>query len=202
VTVTGSTHFNGPLWSWDLVPSGREETMSNTTRLAAILFTFTLCVAATGRADVIFPAPTDCPPGSVGDSHHGGPHCAADLCTDDPARCAAGGAACQEHGLCTDEQQGASRGGPFTFKVVVGTCDPEGQCAKGKCEKLKVCVPPTEPKAVELPAEPVTPAGDETTGTEEEVERPGCHLGQTGGDKTGIVVLMVLVAGGLFLRRR
>jgi len=192
--------------------------MRPTASLAAVLFTFTLYAPAIARADVIFPAPAVCPPGSVGDTHHGGPHCAPDVCTDDPARCATSGAACQEHGLCTEERQGASGGGPFTFKVVVGTCDPEGQCAQGKCEKLKVCMPPapaagdpgpagegeapTERKAEEPPVEPAAPAGDTTTHPEEEVEQRGCHLGRTGGGVTGVVALVLLAASGLILRRR
>lgn len=181
--------------------------------LGVILAAGLIGTTMAARADVVFPAPTDCPPGSFGDTHHGGPHCSADLCTEEPARCAANGATCQDHGLCTEQRQGASRGGPFTFTVVVGVCDPEGKCAQGKCEKLKVCVPAAAGSgegeqategAVEAPTpEPVEEAAAEAAAeAEDEVERKGCQVGPAGPMGVGAAVLFALAAVGMGRRRQ
>ncbi len=183
--------------------------------LGIVLVVGMLGWATTARADVVFPAPTDCPPGSVGDTHHGGPHCAADLCAEEPGRCAATGATCQEHGLCTQQQQGASRGGPFTFKVVLGVCDPEGNCAQGACEKLKVCVPAAggpgageaaeEVEEVEAPTQEAVEAptaAPEVTEAVDEVERKGCQLDAAGSVGVGSSMLIALALVGIIRRRR
>ncbi len=184
---------------------------------AALLLTGALFVASSARADIVFPAPTDCPPGSVGATHHGGPHCAADLCADEPGRCAASGGNCQEHGLCTEQRQGASRGGPFTYAAVVGVCDPGGNCAQGKCEKLKVCVPaagegepaggagaPAEDEAPAKPADeaPAKPADESAGEPSGEGDSPGCHLGGGTRGVAGALWLALVAVAGVAARRR
>jgi hypothetical protein len=98
-------------------------------------------------ADVVPPAPTSCPEGSVGSTCHGGPHCAALNCQTD-ADCL-GGAVCREIAACTGSTICGGRIAPGQDAIVYGrdtieaACPASATCPSGApCQQIRVCVPP------------------------------------------------------------
>jgi len=99
------------------------------------------------RADVVRPPPTECPPGAIGETSHGGPHCVAYVCE----RGCKAGTSCQSMGLCIEKRHGGSIDGPFEFEAVAGVCAAGGKCERGTCVTLKVCAPSKPAPAPAMP---------------------------------------------------
>jgi MYXO-CTERM domain-containing protein len=91
------------------------------------------------RADALMPPPEDCPPGTYGDSNHGGPYCAAWHCGGDAGACS-NDATCEPRQLCIAERTGMTMIGTFTYLAVAGVCPSSGSCTEGTCQTLDVCV--------------------------------------------------------------
>lgn len=104
------------------------------------LFALTFLAARPARADIVPEPPSDCVDGSAGETCHGGPYCALDLCTTD-ADCD-GGKVCQDHNLCTSTIDCGGGSGPAPTTLVTGDCA-EGCPAGSVCGVQKVCVTPS-----------------------------------------------------------
>lgn len=110
--------------------------------------TFLLLLSALALADVVDEPPTDCPPGSRGESAHSGSWCEADEC-EATSECPEG-QVCRELSLCVDtyEQEcgGMTTPGepPCTFTVheAVGTCEEGEACERGVCQTAMRCAEP------------------------------------------------------------
>ena len=143
----------------------------------ATAFVLALC-GADARADVIMPAPDDCPEGTEGSSSHCGPKCvrvACDLneaCGDD--------ATCGELSLCVEARSCWTNGGQYEDTTIVGTCSEGSPCAAGTCEAVTTCIPTD------------APGTDET-----QVIEQGCGCSAPGRSPHGAVLLAAgLVALG------
>jgi MYXO-CTERM domain-containing protein len=155
-----------------------------------------LCGAAS--ADVIGPPPARCPSGSVPASSHIGPFCHPPRCTGS-SRCEVVvglfgqklSGTCEERKLCvvTVTQQGGWASG-HKVETVVDACD-AGTCAKGTCERLRVCVADVgrpSPKPI-VPASAPVASGRKGC---------GCSVGAPADSGAAVIVLLL----GVLLRRR
>ncbi len=89
-------------------------------------------------ADAIEPEKEGCPPGTGGDSCHGGQFCY-------PLRCKGGckdGKTCVERRLCMSQIDcvGGWDTTPDPHDSVTGTCEKSSKCKQGTCKKVRVCV--------------------------------------------------------------
>ncbi|MEZ4299450.1 MAG: hypothetical protein R3B70_31150 [Polyangiaceae bacterium] len=105
-----------------------------------------LVSAGAARADVVGPPADNCPDGAVGQTCHGGPYCAPDICAANE-ECSEG-EVCADTELCTGTIDCGGGGGPSPTTSVTGTC--AAGCAAGStCTTQKVCVPdPSKPDEV------------------------------------------------------
>jgi hypothetical protein len=119
-------------------------------------------------ADDIDGPPDDCPPGSVGDSDHGGSYCKPVQCADDSA--CAPGFECGDADLCAAlaTVSGGRMGRSWQRIEVYGTCGGDRRCERGECDTVRVCIPRNSAPPVETPMQE-PPAG---TPMETPAERP------------------------------
>ncbi len=119
-------------------------------------------------SDEVPPPPTNCPPGSRGDSDHLGTLCAPTNCQY-AAQCKKG-EVCREQALCvrTDEHEHhRQRGHKFKRTVVTGVCTPGPKACKAPavCDKIKRCVAKTvATKATSVPPRS-KPTGSKPSGS-------------------------------------
>jgi MYXO-CTERM domain-containing protein len=142
--------------------------------------------AASAQADVVRPPPQDCPVGSIGQTGHGGPYCAAARCSAS-APCRTG--VCQQTKLCLlmRTMGGGRRIEPRPpVETVTGSCAGNKKCSVGKCESVRVCVP----KATRARQGELTLAGC------------GCTVGQAGVVGCPLLLGALVVVLALVRRRR
>jgi hypothetical protein len=113
--------------------------------MRSFLLVFALLFVSPALADDVPPPPTDCPPGTTGDTGHEGPHCIPLNCSAD-ADCK-DGKVCQELPLCIEEQMltpGRSRT-PNKYTFAYEACAIGGKCSNSAaiCTAGKRCVAPT-----------------------------------------------------------
>jgi hypothetical protein len=169
--------------------------------------------ASSARADAVPPPPTDCPPGKVGTTSHGGAHCV----DAPPKNCPPGwrgvaggncmvavcgadnqcdpGQVCRDQSLCMAEETEYYRGPPpehpHVFDVPVGICVEHAVC-NARCKPGKVCLRPGD-----------TPSGTLNDTTARAPRGCGGCATLGGGAPYGLLVLgAVGVLAGLARRRR
>jgi hypothetical protein len=86
------------------------------------LVAIVLCTSTEARGDVVMPPPTNCPPGEVGVTSHGGPRCMKEA----PRDCPVGW-----NGIL---------GGMCTLRP----CTQDSECGDGQCAEHSVCLEPFE----------------------------------------------------------
>jgi hypothetical protein len=90
-------------------------------------------------ADMVEPAPTDCPLGTRATISHAGPHCAPASC--DQAHQCPKGETCAVERLCVVERNFVNMTGRGTVMAVKGPCQND-QCVEGTCRSERVCTSP------------------------------------------------------------
>ncbi len=157
---------------------------------------------APARADVLSPAPEDCPRGSRGEDCHGPPRCAPWTCTDD-GDCTAD-MRCQSLELCIDRVNCAGREMIYVDRVV-SACGEGSSCTEGTCQTRRVCV---ASETVEEDASVGNDAGggdDATPDGDVEVRTWGCGgCRLSGSNRAGGALLLALIPALIIfsLRRR
>lgn len=192
-------------------------------RMRALLISLVLLSGSVAAADRIpaQPLPTNCPPGSVADIDHGGPHCGVTPCTSEDDCYEPNNACSPPLAVCVVTQEFRTysrRAHPRAHAT--GTCGADDACAEGDCRRGRFCVapgstaatvtpatmeasdePPPEPTSAEEPTdEPASmsaePASATTMATQTDaVDEGGCAAS---GRPTGAAALVGLV----LLRRR
>lgn len=134
------------------LPNQEANTMRTSLHVVAALgpLVVSLSLAAGARADVVGPAPTSCPAGSVGDACHGSSYCRPTPCVSD-GDCT-GGLVCREQGLCLGSVGCVGRLEPDSAPPpprdsATRTCSAGEACGGASCDVARRCVPA-----------PVTPA--------------------------------------------
>ena len=127
--------------------------------LLLLVLLLLVLLAPEAQADVVPPAPEDCPPGSVGSTDHYGPHCRPSICRSDED--CKDGQRCRELALCVFEKTYEHWRGNTHRREVRGSCAQGEACPEeSSCETAKRCVPagdvPPEPSA-SSPASPASP---------------------------------------------
>ena len=107
---------------------------------ATVAAVATLLCAPTARADVVSPAPNNCPSWTSPGTCHGGPHCRIKQCVDS-STCGSG-EACQEHKVCVLKIDCSGHNPtPSWVSTAKGTCGAGGSCDQGgTCSTVKICV--------------------------------------------------------------
>jgi MYXO-CTERM domain-containing protein len=135
-------------------------------------------------ADRVPPAPEVCPPGSIGDTGHEGPHCVPLDCTAD-SDCK-DGKVCQEQPLCIEEKMLAPGDDPVKRKYlfVYEACTAGAKCSEAgaSCLTGKRCV---SPKAA--PQTPTKPPASNPTQTPS--KKSGCAVSVAESGTSGLVLL-------------
>jgi MYXO-CTERM domain-containing protein len=158
-------------------------------------------LASPAMADRIQGPPTDCPPGTRGESDHRGPYCTPIACTTD-AECE--GATCRDVMLCSAVTRGpAGRSEIETERTeVYGTCEGGASCARGTCNRTRACAPGEAPPdddpnegetAMQFHETPMLSPQAETT----EEDDSSCSVGSSGAWLVGLGLVVLL-----FVRRR
>lgn len=180
--------------------------MHRTIAIATLAF----LLDASARADVVQPEPTDCPPGSEGQTCHGGPYCGvAPPCSSSTA--CKGGMTCQLAHLCITQHDCWSWGGPNYVDSVKGTCAGGAACSVGTCKTYQVCMPtaPRPDASVPRPdawrpldartSQPDSRSADAGTG----VSSRGCKCGlEPAGGATDLPSGLLLAAAVVLAWRR
>lgn len=190
---------------------------------AALAATALTLLAPLARADRVPAPPEACPDGARAETSHCGPTCDPWACSSD-AECQEG--TCQERGLCLEEIQCTSRGGPYTHTVVRGPCGADGTCGQGTCRTQRVCSsapprqeqptppPPAPADAAPAPQAPAPqapapqdaaapPATPPASAQGEQGSGAACRLAPAGaGDAAAPVFLAALFAGAWLWGRR
>jgi MYXO-CTERM domain-containing protein len=89
-------------------------------------------------ADVAPPPPDDCPEWTTPSSAHGCAYCESRTCVDD-TRCGRG-RHCGTAALCVETVDCWSWSGSYQVQSTIAAC-PDGTCAAGSCETMRVCLP-------------------------------------------------------------
>jgi hypothetical protein len=109
-------------------------------QLLASIVLGSLLLSSAALADVVEPAPTDCPAGSIGSVSHYGPYCAPNDCSGTAATCESG-TACTSQPLCIEILWDSGVATSPAGKRVLGSCTPGGTCLMGTCGTWSVCMP-------------------------------------------------------------
>lgn len=182
-----------------------------------------LCSRA--AADVVPPEPTNCPPGTVGRTCHGGPYCGVETCSA-TAPCK-GTLTCQTTQFCIVQINcaGGWGGGPYYVDSVKGSCAGGAACKEGVCKTVQTCLPPPPPdsKVPQLDSKTTQPDGkamqpdgkqpdstaqgaDTRSGSDAATSQPSrgckCELDHAGAGLAPIVLLLFAAALLLCRRRR
>ncbi len=169
--------------------------------LAGALVLSVMLYAGAAAADAVPPPPTDCVPGSKGDTCHGGPHCRPRICSNDDA--CASGESCQALRLCIDQIDCGGLGGPSLGDQVTGACD-SGACSQGSCQTVMVCAPAstTSTTGATTGGGPAAGAGGGDDGGPTTRVDQGCGCRKAGGSRDGNAAALVALGALLFVRRR
>jgi len=111
-----------------------------TSVVATVAALAALLCAPTAEADVVNPAPNNCPSWTSPDTCHAGPYCSIKECLDN-STCGAG-EACQEHKVCVLRLDCSGRSPtPFWVNSAKGVCGAGGSCHQGgTCSTVKICL--------------------------------------------------------------
>ena len=131
--------------------------MSKTYRILTASFVGVSCILLTSsaNADAVPPPRQDCPPGSRGETCHGGPHCMLVSCRDDTD--CTGNETCQSRRFCMDIVECGSRGHSRSRRVVAGSCNAGETCGENPCIAEMVCAPPPD-SPMDTPPPQASPA--------------------------------------------
>lgn len=169
--------------------------------LAGALVSLLPCVA---RADAIDGPPSDCPPGSIGDSSHDGSWCTPTVCERDedcekqaPVSARKRRFRCEEAALCVEHTRSDRwRGNGIEERDIARrACAADGSCVRPEqCVTAKRCVLVDEKRSSEGRDE-----GDKERGSSPTARGCGCSLP---GDARGAAIGAGLSIAGLALFRR
>jgi len=107
----------------------------------------TLILSMPARADVVGPAPEDCPSGWSGTANHNGGWCVPRTCDEQACEL---GTTCETVRRCVVEEDrpcaGHAAGAPCTLvhREAFGPCETDTDCDQGTCVTGRYCVEPAK----------------------------------------------------------
>jgi hypothetical protein len=166
------------------------------TRLISVYLAMAaISLSTTARADVLSPAPEECPRGSEGEECHGPPRCAPLTCTTD-SDCG-DGLRCQSLDLCINRVNCSGRA-MIDVDAVLSVCGEGTACTEGSCQTMQVCA---TGGVIEEDASADADALDTDGGVQVRTWGcGGCRLAGT--ERAGGALLLALIPALILLRRR
>jgi hypothetical protein len=165
------------------------------------LFAATLCWSGGVRADAVPPPPRDCPPGTLGQTDHYGPHCAPADCQTD-ADCQ--GKSCRAYALCVFDRVFESPRGDTHRREAKGACNAGQRCPlDSPCRPGNYCLAgnvAAPPPATAPP--PASPAPGSTSTTPPSPPKKGnCSVGSPAANGAAGVLALALAGVTLGAQR-